>query len=57
MLKISNKKENIDYTVFSIRIDKDIRVKLEDLAKKTNRSRNQIIQICLKYALDNIEVE
>lgn len=54
-LKITRKDDEFD--TFSIRIKRDIVSKLDDIAAKTNRSRNEIINICLKYAIDNIEFE
>jgi len=54
-LKIDRKDDN--YSVFSIRLKNDIVEKLDEIAKNTNRSRNEIINICLTYALDNIEFE
>ena len=45
------------YKTFSIRIKEETVVNLESLAKKTNRSRNEIINILLDYAIDNCEVK
>jgi predicted transcriptional regulator len=47
-----NQNESI---TFSIRIDKDIQEKFDDLANKTGYSRNQLINMALRYALNNIE--
>ena len=55
--KRSNLKGDDGYKVFSIRI-KDSTVKsLEELAKTTNRSRNELINMLLDYALERVEVE
>lgn len=54
-LKITRKDD--DYNTFSIRLKNDIVKKLDEIASKTNRSRNDIINICLNFALDNIEFE
>jgi len=55
--KKSNLKGDDGYRVFSIRI-KDITVRqLEEIAKKTNRSRNELINIFLDFALENSLVE
>lgn len=43
--------------VFSIRIKNETVKKLDDLAKKTKRSRNELINILLDYAVDNCVVE
>lgn len=49
-----NKTESV---VFAIRIDKDIQERYDKVAQKTNRSRNQLINMALKYALDNLKLE
>lgn len=45
------------YKTFSIRIKDQTVERLDDLAKDTNRSRNELINILLDYALDNCEVK
>ena len=45
------------YKTFSIRIKDETVAKLDDLAKETNRSRNELINILLDYALNNCEVK
>ena len=53
--KLIVSKKNIrgedEYKVFSVRIKKETITILDDIATKTERSRNEIINICL-----NIEV-
>ena len=39
---------------FTIRIEQELQERLDELSKKTNRSRNQIISMAIKYALDNV---
>ena len=39
----------------TIRIDKELNDELEKLALKSNRSRNELINMSLRYALQNIE--
>ena len=39
----------------TIRIDKELNDELEKLALKSNRSRNELINMSLRYALHNIE--
>lgn len=41
----------------TIRIDKTLQDKYNDLAAKTNRSRNELIGMALQYALDNMEIK
>lgn len=43
--------------VISVRIKDETIHLLDELAKETNRSRNEIIGILLEFGLDNVEVE
>lgn len=45
------------YKTFSIRIKDDTVKRLEELSDQTSRSRNELINIMLDYALDNCEVK
>ncbi len=45
------------YKTFSIRIKDDTVKALEELSLKTNRSRNELINILLDFALSHCEVE
>ncbi len=45
------------YKTFSIRIKEETTEKLNALATKTNRSRNELINILLDYAIDSCEVK
>ena len=42
---------------FSIRVDKSIVDFYDDLARRTNRSRNELIGLALDFAKDKIIVE
>lgn len=44
------------YKTFSIRIKEEMVGKLDALAQKANRSRNDLINTLLEYAVDNCEV-
>ena len=44
------------YKTFSIRIKEGLVGKLDALAQKANRSRNDLINTLLEYAVDNCEV-
>lgn len=44
------------YKTFSVRIKDETVNKLNELSKETNRSRNELINILLDYAIDNCEV-
>ncbi len=39
----------------TIRIDTEYNQKLEEVALKSGRSRNELINMAIKFALDNIE--
>jgi len=45
------------YKTFSIRIKDETVASLERLAEQTNRSRNELINILLDYAIENSEVK
>ena len=40
-----------------IRIDRALQEEYNELAAKTNRSRNELIGMALRYALDNMELK
>ncbi len=47
-----------DKTVtMTIRIDRALQQEYNDLAVKTNHSRNELISMALRYALDNMELK
>lgn len=47
-----------DKTVtMTIRIDRTLQERYNDLSAKTNRSRNELISMALQYALDNMELK
>jgi len=45
------------HKIFSIRIREDTMNSLENIADKTNRSRNEIINMFLEYAVNNWEID
>lgn len=45
------------YKTFSIRIKDETVANLDKLSEQTNRSRNELINILLDYALKNSEVK
>ena len=51
-----SKKGGGEYTVISIRIKEDTLNLIESIAAKTNRSRNEVINIILEDAASNIEI-
>ena len=44
------------HKTFSIRIKDETVIRLDDIAKKTNRSRNDLINMLLDYAMDYCEI-
>ncbi len=46
-----------DKTVtMTIRIDRTLQEEYNELAQKTNRSRNELISMAMRYALEHMEV-
>ena len=55
-LIISSKKFRGDSSVVSVRLPNDMIERLDDIAEQTGRTRNEIIQKCLAYSIENIEI-
>lgn len=55
-LVISSKKFRGDSSVVSVRLPNDMIEKLDAIAEQTGRTRNEIIQKCLAFSIENIEV-
>ena len=53
-LKITRRTEPV---MFTIRVDKSIVEFYDDLARQTNRSRNELIGMALEFAMDKIKVD
>ena len=45
------------YKVFSVRLKDETVERLNDLAQKSNRTRNELINILLDYAMKECEIE
>ncbi|MCC8160677.1 MAG: ribbon-helix-helix domain-containing protein [Oscillospiraceae bacterium] len=45
-----------NHKTFSIRIEKDLLSKIEDISRQTGRSRNELINVLLEFAVDNCEI-
>lgn len=43
--------------LITVRIREDTLAQIDELASKTNRSRNEIINIILKHGIENVEVQ
>lgn len=44
------------YKVFSVRLKEEIINNLDNISSKTNRSRNELINTLLEYAIANCEI-
>ncbi len=51
-----NKKGEDGYRVISVRIKEGTLEKIDDLAAKSNRSRNELINIILENSVDDVEI-
>ena len=57
-LIITKKQKGEDgHKVFSVRIKDDTVARLDEIAKQTNRSRNDLINILLDFAMEYCEVK
>lgn len=52
-----NLKGEDGYKTFSVRIKEETVIKLNKLSEETNRSRNELINILLDYAINNSRVK
>ena len=57
IIKKKSLKGEDGYKTFSIRIKDETVAKLDQLSSETNRSRNELINILLDYAIENSEVK
>ena len=57
VIKKKSMKGEDGYKTFSIRIKDETVNNLDLLSKETNRSRNELINILLDYAINNCEVK
>ena len=57
-LKISKRRLKGDdgFKVFSVRMEQELVDKIDNIAEYTNRSRNELIGILLRYAVENCEI-
>ena len=45
------------YKVFSVRIKDEMVEKLDEISKRSNRSRNELINIFIDFAIKNCEIK
>ena len=57
-LKISKRRLKGDdgFKVFSVRLEQELVDRIDNIAECTNRSRNELIGILLRYAVENCEI-
>lgn len=56
-LTITPKKYTEETAVISMRLPKDMVRHIDEIAKGTGRTRNEIMMMSLEFALDNMEIE
>lgn len=56
-LKISVKKYTGDTAVVSTRLPVDLVKKVDEICEETGRNRNEVVQMCIEFAVENIEIE
>ena len=56
-LTIVSKKYKGISSVISTRVPIEIVHTVDDIADKTGRTRNEIVLMCLEFALDNLEIK
>ncbi|MGI6027147.1 MAG: ribbon-helix-helix protein, CopG family [Candidatus Scatomorpha sp.] len=45
------------YKTFSVRVKEDVVAKLDEIARRTGRSRNELVGIFLDYAVEHCRIE
>ena len=55
-LQITPKKYGGETSVISMRLPKDMLRDIDTVAEETGRTRNEIMQLSMEFALDNMEI-
>ena len=55
-LIITSKKYRGETSVVSSRLTNDLVEELDKIVEKTGRTRNEIVQMCLEFAITNLEI-
>ena len=55
--KKTNRRGDDGYKVVSVRMKDELIARLDELAAKTNRSRNELVNLLLDAAIDIVKVE
>lgn len=56
-LVISKKKYTGETSVISARLPNDLIKEIDNICETTGRLRNEVVQMCLEFAVDNLEIE
>ena len=56
-LIISSKKYRGETSVVSARLPIDLIKKIDKICEVTGRTKNEVIQMCLEFSIDNIEID
>ena len=56
-LVIPSKKYRGDSMVVSTRLPNELVNRLDKIAEQTGRTRNEIMQMCLEFAVENLEIK
>ena len=56
-LIIPSKKYTGETAVVSARLPLDLIKKLDEICDATGRTKNEVIQMCIEFSVDNIEIE
>lgn len=56
-LIISSKKYTGETAVVSARLPVDLIKRLDEICEATGRTKNEVIQMCLEFSVDHIEIE
>ena len=52
-----SKKYRGETSVVSVRLPEDLIGRIDEIASKTGRTRNEIIMKCLEFSIDNLEIK
>ena len=56
-ITIEQKKDKGETSVVSTRLPIELIKEIDRIAKETNRTRNEVIVLCLDFSLENIEIK
>ena len=56
-LEIHVKKYRCDTMGVSARLPSDLVARIDSIAEQSGKNRNEIVQLCLEFAIENIELK